>query len=288
VNLRKRFRALLATRRYIIAPGAFDSLTARLVQSAGFDCVYLTGGGFARASGYPDLGLLTMTEIVQFISRTVDVTDIPVIADMDTGYGSALNVVRAVRQYEKAGVAAFHIEDQLAAKKCGHYASKELVTTGEMVGKVKAAVDTRTDADLVIIARTDARAVEGLQAAIDRVNAYLEAGADLGFVDAPESREELAAVASALTKPAVADIFAGGKTPTLPAGDLEAMGFRLGLYPNAVHRASIFAARQVLDVLKRDGDTDAFEERMISWRDRDHAVDLPRWSRLEAIYKEES
>lgn len=281
---RKRFRALLSTSSYIIAPGAFDSLTARLVQLAGFDCVYLTGGGFSRASGYPDLGLLTMTEIVQFISRTVDVTNIPVIADMDTGYGNALNVIRTVRQYEKSGVAAFHIEDQVAPKKCGHYASKALISTNEMVGKVKAAVDTRTDPDLVVIARSDARAVEGLQAAIDRVNTYLEAGADLGFIDAAESRDELETIAKSLTKPAVADIFAGGKTPALPARELESMGFRLGLYPNAVHRAAMFGARQVLDVLKRDGDTDAYEDRMISWAERDKAVDIEAWSELDRKY----
>jgi 2-methylisocitrate lyase-like PEP mutase family enzyme len=171
------------------------------VQVAGFEAVYLTGGGYSRASGYPDVGLLTMTEITQYISRTVDAVDIPVIADMDAGYGNALNVIRSVREYEKTGVAAFHLEDQVSPKKCGHYEGKQVVSRGEMVGKIKAAVDTRRDADMVIIARSDARAIEGLQAAIDRVNAYLEAGADVGFVEAPQSRDELAAAARQLRKP---------------------------------------------------------------------------------------
>ena len=154
---------------YVIAPGAYDTLTARLVQLAGFEAVYLTGGGFSRANGYPDVGLLTMSEIVPWIARTVDAVEIPVIADMDTGYGNAVNVVRSVREYEKIGVSAFHIEDQISPKKCGHYEGKAMVTKGEMVGKIKAAVDTRSDADMLIIARTDARAVEGLQSALDRI-----------------------------------------------------------------------------------------------------------------------
>jgi isocitrate lyase len=181
---RKAFKSLLARNRYIIAPGAFDTLTARLVQVAGFEAVYLTGGGYSRANGYPDLGLLTLPEVVRWIGLTVEATDIPVIADADTGYGNALNVVRTVREFEKAGAAAFHMEDQLSPKKCGHYEGKQVITVEEMVGKIKAAVDTRQDSDLVIIARSDARAVEGLDAAIERVNRYLEAGADMGFVEA--------------------------------------------------------------------------------------------------------
>src|SRR5206468_6493965 len=166
---RKTFRSLIAQNHYIVAPGAFDTLTARMVQLAGFQAVYLTGGGYSRANGYPDIGLLTMTEVVQWISRTVDAVDIPVIADMDAGYGNALNVVRSVREYEKTGVSAFHLEDQVSPKKCGHYEGKQVVSKAEMVGKIKAAADTRRDADMVIIARSDARAIEGLQAAIDRV-----------------------------------------------------------------------------------------------------------------------
>jgi 2-methylisocitrate lyase-like PEP mutase family enzyme len=284
MNPRKKLRALLAKSGYTIVPGAYDTLTARLVQLAGFDAVYLTGGGYSRANGYPDIGLLTMTEVTQWISRTVEAVEIPVIADMDAGYGNALNVVRAVREYEKTGVAAFHLEDQVSPKKCGHYEGKLLVSRAEMVGKIKAAVDARRDPEMVIIARSDARAVEGLQASIDRVNAYLEAGADVGFVEAPQSAEELAAAARQLTKPALVNIFEGGKTPPLPARELEVMGFRIGIYPSQTHRAAIAAAKKVLSVLKRDGDTAAIEGELATFNDREEAVNARHWRELETKY----
>src|SRR3954451_19912896 len=225
ITPRRALRQLIAGSGYTMVPGAYDTLTARLVAQAGVAAVSLTGGGYSRASGYPDLGLLTMVENVHFIGLTVEAVGIPVIADADTGYGNAINVIRTVREYEKSGVAGFHIEDQVAPKKCGHYEGKEVISRAEMVGKIKAAVDTRQDADMVIIARSDARAIEGLEAAIERVNAYLEAGADVGFVEAPQSAAELAAVAKAMRKPALANIFEGGKTPPLPARELEKMGF---------------------------------------------------------------
>jgi len=284
IDRRRKLRQLIEGRGYAIVPGAFDTLTARLVQLAGFEAVYLTGGGFSRANGYPDLGLLTLSEITPWIARTVEAVEIPVIADMDTGYGNAINVVRSVREYEKTGVAGFHIEDQVSPKKCGHYEGKQLVSRSEMVGKIKAAVDTRRDPDLVIIARSDARAGEGLAAAIERVNAYLEAGADVGFVEAPQSAEELAAIPPALCKPALANVFEGGKTPPLPAGELAAMGFRIGIYPSQTHRAAIAAAKRVLAVLRRDGDTAAIEHELATFSDREEAVDARRWREIEARY----
>jgi len=284
MNPRKKLRALLAKAGYTVVPGAYDTLTARLVQLAGFEGVYLTGGGYSRANGYPDIGLLTMTEVTQWIARTVEAVDIPVIADMDAGYGNALNVVRAVREYERTGVAGFHLEDQVSPKKCGHYEGKQLVSRAEMVGKIKAAVDARRDADMVIIARSDARAVEGLQASIDRVNAYLEAGADVGFVEAPQSAEELAAAARQLIKPSLVNIFEGGKTPPLPLRELEAMGHRIGIYPSQTHRAAIAAAKRVLAVLKRDGDTAAIESELATFNDREEAVNSRHWRELETKY----
>jgi len=284
MNPRKRLRELITRTGYSVVPGAFDVLTARLAQAAGFDAVYLTGGGYSRSNGYPDIGLVTMTEVTQWISRTVDAVDIPVIADMDAGYGNALNVIRSVREYEKTGVAAFHLEDQVSPKKCGHYEGKQVVSKAEMVGKIKAAADTRRDADMVIIARSDARAIEGLSAAIERVNAYLEAGADVGFVEAPQSRDELAAVARQLKKPSLVNIFEGGKTPALPARELEAMGHRIGIYPSQTHRAAIAAAKKVLAVLKRDGDTAAIESELATFMDREQAVDSRRWRELETKY----
>jgi 2-methylisocitrate lyase-like PEP mutase family enzyme len=284
MNPRKQLRQLLAGPGYVIAPGAYDTLTARLVQLAGFDAVYLTGGGYSRANGYPDIGLLTMTEVVQWIARTVDSVEIPVISDMDSGYGNAVNVVRSVREYEKTGVAAFHLEDQISPKKCGHYEGKQLVIKAEMVGKIKAAVDTRRDSDMVIIARTDARAVEGLQSALDRMNAYLDAGADVGFVEAPQNAQELAAIPKAISKPAMANIFEGGKTPPLPRRELEAMGYRIGIYPSQTHRAAIAAAKKVLAVLKRDGDTAAIESELATFMDREDAVNSAGWRAIEQRY----
>jgi len=284
MNARQKMRALLARKTYTIVPGSYDVLTARLIQLAGFEGVYLTGGGFSRSNGYPDIGLLTMTEVTQWISRVVEAVDIPVIADMDAGYGNALNVIRAVREYEKTGVAAFHLEDQVSPKKCGHYEGKQIVGTAEMVGKIKAAVDARRDADMVIIARSDARAIDGLQASIDRVNAYLEAGADVGFVEAPQSTAELAAIPKALVKPALVNIFEGGKTPPLPKKELEDMGFRIGIYPSQTHRAAIAAAKKVLAVLKRDGDTAAIESELATFNDREEAVNSRHWRELETKY----
>jgi 2-methylisocitrate lyase-like PEP mutase family enzyme len=225
-----------------------------------------------------------MAEIVPWIARTVDALDIPVISDMDSGYGNAVNVVRSVREYEKTGVAGFHLEDQISPKKCGHYEGKLLVSKAEMVGKIKAAVDTRRDADLVIIARTDARAVEGLPAALDRMNAYLEAGADMGFVEAPQNVEELAAIPRAISKPAIANVFEGGKTPPLPERQLAAMGYRLGIYPSQTHRAAIAATKKVLAVLRRDGDTAAIEHELATFNDREEAVNSAHWREIEQRY----
>jgi 2-methylisocitrate lyase-like PEP mutase family enzyme len=278
---RQELRRLIGRTGYTMVPGAHDSLTARLVEAAGFAAVYLTGGGYSRANGYPDLGLLSLTENVQFIGRTVEAVAIPVIADADTGYGNAINVIRTVREYEKTGVAGFHIEDQVSPKKCGHYEGKEVISEAEMVGKIKAAVDTRRDADLVIIARSDARAIEGLQASIDRVNAYLEAGADVGFVEAPQNVEELRIVGRQVRGPALVNVFEGGKTPMVPASELEAMGFRLGIYPSQTHRAAIRAAQKVLAALKEDGDTRRIEGDLATFQEREDAVGTARWRALE-------
>jgi len=272
---RQRMRSLIARRGYTMAPGAYDTLTARLVEQAGFEAVYLTGGGYSRANGYPDLGLLTLSENVRFIALTVEAVGIPVIADADTGYGNAINVIRTVREYEKSGVAAFHIEDQVSPKKCGHYEGKEVIGTAEMVGKIHAAVDTRRDPDLVIIARTDARAIEGLRAAIDRVNAYLEAGADVGFVEAPQNVEELRIVGRNVQGPSLVNVFEGGKTP---------MVFRLGIYPSQTHRAAIRAAQRVLAALREDGDTHRIEAELATFQEREDAVGTDRWRALEQKY----
>jgi len=281
---RQQLRQLIGESGYTMVPGAYDTLTARLVEAAGFAAVYLTGGGYSRASGYPDLGLLSLTENAMFIGRTVEAVGIPVIADADTGYGNTINVIRTVREYEKTGVAGFHIEDQVSPKKCGHYEGKEVISRAEMVGKIKAAVDTRRDADMVIIARSDARAIEGLQAAIGRVNAYLEAGADVGFVEAPQTVEELRVVGREVRGPALVNVFEGGKTPMLGADELGQMGFRLGIYPSQTHRAAIRASQRVLAAMKRDGDTRAIETELATFQEREDAVGTSAWRALEEKY----
>jgi len=242
------------------------------------------GSGTAATLGYPDFGLVTMSEMVDNAGRIAAAVELPVIADADTGYGNALNVIRTVREYEKSGVAAFHLEDQVSPKKCGHYEGKEVISRAEMVGKIKAAVDTRRDPQMVIIARSDARAIEGLTAAIDRVNAYLEAGADVGFVEAPQSADELRIVGRSLSGPALVNVFEGGKTPMLPASELEAMGFRLGIYPSQTHRAAIRAAQRVLRAMQEDGDTRRVEADLATFQEREDAVGTARWSALEEKY----
>jgi 2-methylisocitrate lyase-like PEP mutase family enzyme len=284
---RQILRGLIARDGYTMVPGAYDTLTARLVEQAGFEAVYLTGGGYSRASGYPDLGLLTVVENARFIGLTVEAVAIPVIADADTGYGNAINVIRTVREYEKSGVAGFHMEDQVAPKKCGHYDGKEVISKAEMVGKIKAAVDTRRDADLVIIARSDARAIEGLDAAIDRVNAYMEAGADVGFVEAPQTVDELRLVGKRVNGPNLVNVFEGGKTPMLAASELAEMGFRLGIYPSQTHRAAIRAAQRVLAVLKEDGHVQRVEGDLCTFQEREVAVGTAAWRALEEKYMRE-
>ena len=281
---RQQLRKHVSEDKYLVVPGAFDALTARLVEIVGFEALYLTGGGFSRASGYPDMGLMTMLEVTHWVGLVCDAVNIPVIADADSGYGNAVNVVRATREFEKTGVAGIHLEDQVAPKKCGHYEGKEIVPPGEMAGKIKAAVDARRDDGLVVIARTDAIAVEGFDAAVDRMNLYLEAGADVGFVEAPRNREQLEAIPSRIDGPALVNVFRGGKTPVLPKAEFAAMGYRIGIYPNQTHRAAIFAAQEVLRVLKEDGDTERCEDRMASWMDREAAVNTEWWRAREAEY----
>jgi carboxyvinyl-carboxyphosphonate phosphorylmutase len=281
---RVALRQLIDGPGFTMVPGAVDPLSARLVERAGFRAVYLTGGGYSRAQGYPDLGLLTMTEITQWVARVVGTVMIPVIADADTGYGNVLNVVRTVQEFERTGAAGIHLEDQVAPKRCGHYEGKEVISTAEMVGKIKAATDARRDQGFVIIARTDARAVQGLDAAIDRMHAYIEAGADVGFVEAPHSREELEIIAQRLGGPLMVNIFDGGKTPDLAASDLETMGYRLGIYPSQAHRAAIHASQVVLAELHRHGTTAAVSDQMISFGEREEILHTAQWHDLEEQY----
>jgi 2-methylisocitrate lyase-like PEP mutase family enzyme len=257
----------------VVAPGAFDGLSARLVEQAGFSAIYASGGAIARSIGVPDIGLISPDEIVARLTGIVDVVGIPVIADADTGYGNALNAQHAARAFERAGVAAFHLEDQAFPKKCGHYDDKALVPTGEMVQKLKAVRDALHDPDFVVIARTDAIAVEGFSAAIDRAAAYIAAGADMSFVEAPTSEAEIAEIAQRLPGWKVINMFQGGKTPLLSVARLEQLGYRLVIIPSDTQRAAIKAMQRVLMTIARDGSAAAMAADMASFKEREAVVD---------------
>jgi 2-methylisocitrate lyase-like PEP mutase family enzyme len=249
---RRRLRQLLEADDAVMAPGVADPLFARLVARHGFDAVYMTGAGTsATRLGMPDVGLLTMTEMVDNAARIADACGLPVVADCDNGYGGPLNVRRAVREYERAGVAALHLEDQVLPKRCGHLSGKQLISADEMVAKIHAAVDGRRDAGLLVIARTDALAVEGLERAPERAALYSEAGADLLFVEAP-GPAEIALIPGRLSKPAVYNLATSGKTPFLSRAEIAKLGYRLILYPNWLLLAAIKGAAAVLETLKRD------------------------------------
>ena len=264
-----KLRQLLASGHITVAPGAFDGLSARLVEQAGFAAIYASGGAIARAAGVPDLGLISLSSVVDRLATMVDVVDVPIVADADTGFGNALNAQAAARAFERAGVAAFHLEDQTFPKKCGHYDDKGIVPAAEMVQKLKAVRDALHDADFVVIARTDAIAVEGFAAAIDRASAYVEAGADVIFVEAPTTEAEIEAVAKRLPGWKLINMFEGGKTPLLPAPRLEALGYHLVIIPSDTQRAAIKAMQRVLGAIARDGSSAALRSDMVSFKERE-------------------
>lgn len=259
-------KSRLAQPSALLAPGAFDPLTALLVEQAGFEAAYVSGASVAYTLlGRPDIGLVSASQVADVIARMRDRVCLPLIVDADTGFGNALNVIQTVRSFERAGAAAIQLEDQTTPKRCGHLAGKELVSVAEMAGKVKAAVDARASAGTLIVARTDAIAVEGFSAAIDRAHAYIDAGADVIFVEAPQDEAQMAAIASGpgLRVPALANMVEGGKTPLKTKAELEAIGFRLVITPGALARAMAWQAQRFLETLKADGATAGFRDRML-------------------------
>lgn len=278
-------RQRLAEGRILVAPGAHDALTARIIERTGFEAVYFTGAGFAYTHlGAPDVGLTTLTETVWRVARIVESTSLPVIVDADTGYGNAFNVIRTVRELERAGVAAIQIEDQAFPKRCGHLTGKVLISPEEMVGKIKAAVDTRSDPDLLLIARTDALAVEGMEGALMRARRYREAGADVLFVEAPRSREELEVIARELDPPLLANMVEGGLTPLCTAAELEAMGYRIVIFPGAAVRVAAAAILELMDHLRREGTTAGVRQRMLTLGELNELVGLREFQELEERY----
>ena len=248
-----RLRALLAGQDMVIAPGAYDGITARLIDQAGFPAVYMTGAGTAATLGYPDYGLVTMNEMAENARRIVTAVNVPVIADADTGYGNELNVVRTVREYERRGVAGLHLEDQGFPKKCGHLDDKEIVPREDWLAKIRAAAEARQDKDFLIIARTDSRAVIGFDEAVARCNLALQAGADMAFLEAPQTLEEVAAVPKLVKGPCLLNVVWGGKTPEVSFADAQAMGYKLAIVPGLMFKAAMTACDAALTEMKQSG-----------------------------------
>ena len=285
MNVRQTLKKLLKRNQLLVAPGCFDGLSARLVQEAGFEAAYLSGGAVARSMGIPDIGLVTMSESIERAAQVVSAIQIPVIADADTGYGNAVNLVRSVREFERIGVAAIHIEDQITPKRCGHLDGKEVISRAEMEMKLKAALDTRTDPDFCIIARTDARGVHGLEDAIARAQAFAKLGVDAIFVEAPQSESELAEIPRRVPGvPLLVNVFKGGKTPMLPTERLQQMGYRIAIYPSETQRAAIHAMRTALTTLKRAGTSESIDASLTTFKERDKVVGLDDWQKIEHAY----
>ncbi|HVY43414.1 MAG TPA: oxaloacetate decarboxylase [Hyphomicrobiaceae bacterium] len=267
-----QLRNLLKSGHTIVAPGVYDGLSARLVAQAGFQAAYASGGAIARSCGVPDLGLLSLSENADRLAQIVDVVDIPIVADADNGYGNALNAQRTARAFERAGVAAFHIEDQTYPKRCGHYDDKSVVPVDEMAGKLKAVRDALHDPDIVVIARTDAIAVEGFEAALDRCLAYARAGADVVFLDAPTSEAQIVEIGRRLPGWKLINMFQGGKTPLLPVSRLEELGFSIVIIPSDLQRAAIKAMQTTLQAIYRDGSSASVLANMAGFEEREKLV----------------
>ena len=285
---RRKFRDQMNLRDAMIVPGAGNALTARVIADQHFDAVYVTGAGIANTHlGAPDIGLVTLSELANTVSAIAEICHLPLLVDIDTGFGNAINTQRTVRLIERAGAFAMQIEDQVFPKKCGHFSGKAVISVEEAVSKIKAAVDAREDDNTMIIARTDARAIDGLEAAIDRAEAFVEAGADMTFVEAPRSEEEMRMITSRLKVPQVANMVVGGKTPLTPRSRLAKLGFSLMLYANTPLQAAMRAMSEVLGALKADGDVSAVIDRLADFDERQRLVDKQSYDRLEDRYRVE-
>jgi methylisocitrate lyase len=277
----ERFRQLIAEPEILVLPGAWNALSGLLIEQAGFRGVYVTGGGIARSNGVPDIGLMTMNEQIAQVKMICDAVSIPVLADADTGYGNAINLMRTVRDMEAAGAAGVHIEDQVTPKRCGHYEGKEVVDRREFLKKIEAACVARQDEAFVIIARTDARAVLGLKEAIQRGLDSVQAGADVVFIEAPQTVDEIKQIADTISAPLLLNMVTkGGKTPFVPTDELEQMGYNILLFASDVQRAAIFAMRRLLDELYDKRTSEYFDD-VVSFQEREQIVNTLRYQELQ-------
>ena len=281
-------RAKLEERRGLLVPGAANALSAGIIEDLGFEAVYVSGAGVTNTFlGMPDLGFISLPEIAQHTAAIRDAVNIPVIVDADTGFGNALNVRHTVRTLERAGANAIQLEDQTMPKRCGHFDDKSVISTEEMVGKVKAAVDARASSNLLIIARSDALAVEGFEATIERVQLYIEAGADVTFVEAPQTAEDIRKIPQRLSVPQVVNIVVGGKTPVLGQEELAKMGYGMVLYANVALQGAIAGMQGALKQLKANGRVDAASEMLATFAERQRLVKKPLFDDLAKKYSEE-
>lgn len=281
----KRLRDLMRRRKAVLLPGAANALTARVIEDLGFQAIYVTGAGVTNAFlGLPDIGLISVSELAEHVTAMRDVVALPLIVDADTGFGNPINVGRTIRMLERAGANAIQLEDQEFPKRCGHFSGKSVISRAEMVQKIRAAADARTDPDLVIMARTDAIAVHGFDDAIERALAYIEAGADMTFVEAPRAKEQIADIPKRLPVPQLVNIVAGGLTPMTPLAELEQMGFAMVLYANAALQASVAAMQKVLGHLQERGSLAGMENQLASFEERQRLVLKPRFDALEKKY----
>jgi 2-methylisocitrate lyase-like PEP mutase family enzyme len=282
---RRRLKARIAERDALLVPGAANALSARIAEDLGFEAVFLTGAGVTNTQlGMPDLGLITVTEIAECAARISDVCSLPLVVDIDTGFGNALNTRRSVQLLERSGAAALQIEDQIFPKKCGHFNGKDVVPLDEMLGKLKAALDARQDSNLQIIARTDARAVEGIDRALERAHAFIEVGADITFVEAPVDIAEIRRIGQ-LPAPQLINFVVGGKTPLLTLDEVRSSGFAISLYANAALQATIKATQDVFARLKSRGTLSGAEDMMATFAERQRLVGKDSFDALDARYK---
>jgi 2-methylisocitrate lyase-like PEP mutase family enzyme len=276
---------MLRKREPVLLPGAANALTARIIEDIGFKAIYVTGAGVTNTFlGLPDIGLISMTELASHVSAIREVVSLPLIVDADTGFGNPLNVARTIRVLERSGANAIQLEDQEFPKRCGHFAGKSVITSAEMVQKIHSAADARIDRDLVIIARTDAIAANGFDDAMERAAAYIEAGADMTFVEAPRTREQIAEIPKRLAAPQLINIVAGGLTPMIGIDELTGMGFSMILYANAALQASIAGMQKVLGHLKEHGSLDGVSAQLASFEERQRLVGKSRYEALEKKY----